>query len=147
MFVRVVLFQSLICGLWTLLMRGKKTTSTGTLSLHYPPTMNSLLQQSIKRISLNTTIHQQIRQATKKAGGSTKNGRDSAGRRLGIKVQHHNPISAGGIIVRQRGSKIRAGENVGMGKDHTLFAKITGFVQFSDHAVRKRKVVSVVAAI
>ena len=108
--------------------------------------MNSILQPSIKRISSNT-INQQIRHATKKAGGSTKNGRDSAGRRLGIKVQHDNPISAGGIIVRQRGTKMRAGQNVGMGKDHTLFAKVNGFVQFSNHAVRKhQKVVSVVAA-
>lgn len=67
--------------------------------------------------------------ATKKAGGSTNNGRDSIGRRLGVKILHKQPAKAGSILVRQRGQKFRAGENVGMGKDHTLFAKIEGIVR------------------
>jgi len=67
--------------------------------------------------------------ATKKAGGSTNNGRDSIGRRLGVKILHNQPAKAGSILVRQRGQKFRAGENVGIGKDHTLFARIAGVVR------------------
>ena len=67
--------------------------------------------------------------ATKKAGGSTSNGRDSIGRRLGVKVLHNEPAKAGSILVRQRGQRFRAGDNVGMGKDHTLFAKVAGLVR------------------
>jgi large subunit ribosomal protein L27 len=66
--------------------------------------------------------------ASKKAGGSTSNNRDSAGRRLGIKVWPNQATKAGGIIIRQRGQKFRPGENVGMGKDHTLFALVPGTV-------------------
>ena len=68
--------------------------------------------------------------AHKKAGGSTRNGRDSAGRRLGIKKFGGESVLAGNIIVRQRGTKFHPGENVGMGKDHTLFALTTGSVNF-----------------
>jgi len=68
--------------------------------------------------------------ATKKAGGSSKNGRDSAGRRLGTKKGDGQGVIPGNIIVRQRGTKIRPGKNVGMGKDHTLFALIEGKVEF-----------------
>lgn len=67
--------------------------------------------------------------ATKKAGGSTNNGRDSIGRRLGVKILHNQPAKAGSILVRQRGQKFRAGDNVGMGTDHTLFSKIAGVVR------------------
>jgi large subunit ribosomal protein L27 len=67
-----------------------------------------------------------------KAGGSTKNGRDSKAKRLGVKVFGDQVINAGGIIVRQRGTKFHAGGNVGMGKDHTLFALISGIVKFSE---------------
>lgn len=69
--------------------------------------------------------------ATKKAGGSSRNGRDSAGRRLGVKKFGGEKILAGGIIVRQRGTKFYAGKNVGMGRDHTLFALKDGVVSFS----------------
>ena len=65
-----------------------------------------------------------------KAQGSTHNGRDSEGRRLGAKAADGELISAGSIIYRQRGTKIYPGVNVGMGKDHTLFAKITGYVRY-----------------
>jgi large subunit ribosomal protein L27 len=68
--------------------------------------------------------------ATKKAGGSSKNGRDSAGRRLGAKKSDGQAVIPGNIIFRQRGTKIRAGKNVGMGKDHTLFAMVAGKVEF-----------------
>ena len=68
--------------------------------------------------------------ATKKAGGSSKNGRDSAGRRLGAKKSDGQAVIPGNIIVRQRGTKIRPGNNVGMGKDHTLFALIEGKVEY-----------------
>jgi large subunit ribosomal protein L27 len=68
--------------------------------------------------------------AHKKAGGSSRNGRDSAGRRLGVKKSGNQAVVAGNIIVRQRGTKFFAGENVGMGKDHTLFATANGKVQF-----------------
>ena len=68
--------------------------------------------------------------AHKKAGGSSRNGRDSAGRRLGVKKFGCESVLAGNIIVRQRGTKFHPGENVGMGKDHTLFALTTGSVNF-----------------
>ncbi len=67
--------------------------------------------------------------AQKKAGGSSRNGRDSAGRRLGVKRTDGQFVRAGNILVRQRGTPIRPGENVGIGKDHTLFAKIDGVVK------------------
>ncbi|MBV8666433.1 MAG: 50S ribosomal protein L27 [Burkholderiaceae bacterium] len=69
--------------------------------------------------------------AHKKGGGTTRNGRDSESKRLGVKVYGGQAINAGGIIVRQRGTKVHPGENVGMGKDHTLFALIDGKVQFT----------------
>ena len=68
--------------------------------------------------------------AHKKAGGSSRNGRDSAGRRLGVKKFGGESVLAGNIIVQQRGTKFHPGENVGMGKDHTLFALTTGSVNF-----------------
>ena len=69
--------------------------------------------------------------ATKKAGGSSKNGRDSEAKRLGVKAFGSELIPAGSIIVRQRGTRFHAGNNVGMGKDHTLFAKVDGYVEFT----------------
>lgn len=69
--------------------------------------------------------------AHKKAGGSSRNGRDSAGRRLGVKKFGGQDVIAGNILVRQRGTKVWAGDNVGMGKDHTLFALVEGQVSFS----------------
>lgn len=75
--------------------------------------------------------------ATKKAGGSTENGRDSAGRRLGIKKFGNELVVAGNIIVRQRGTRFFAGAGVGMGKDHTLFALQDGKVLFSQKGRRK----------
>ena len=70
--------------------------------------------------------------AHKKAGGSSRNGRDSAGRRLGVKLFGDQKAEGGNIIIRQRGTKYYAGENVAMGKDHTLFAKIAGVVKFRE---------------
>lgn len=75
--------------------------------------------------------------AHKKAGGSTSNGRDSQAKRLGVKVFGGQTIKAGGIIVRQRGTQFHAGINVGMGKDHTLFALSSGKVQFVEKQLRK----------
>lgn len=80
--------------------------------------------------------------ATKKAGGSSKNGRDSAGRRLGTKKGDGQGVIPGNIIVRQRGAKIRPGKNVGMGKDHTLFALTEGKVKFLSK--RNQQLVNVV---
>lgn len=68
--------------------------------------------------------------AHKKGGGSTRNGRDSQAKCLGVKVFGDAAVSAGGIIVRQRGTKFHAGDNVGMGKDHTLYALVDGVVKF-----------------
>jgi large subunit ribosomal protein L27 len=68
--------------------------------------------------------------AHKKAGGSSRNGRDSAGQRLGVKIFGGQAISAGNVIIRQRGTQFHPGTNVGMGKDHTLFAKADGHVAF-----------------
>ena len=70
--------------------------------------------------------------AHKKAGGSSRNGRDSAGRRLGVKKFGGESVLAGNIIVRQRGTKVNPGQNVGMGKDHTLFALVEGKVDFRE---------------
>ena len=84
--------------------------------------------------------------AHKKAGGSTRNGRDSESKRLGVKVFGGQAINAGGIIVRQRGTQFHAGDNVGMGKDHTLFAKSDGAVRFEIKGPRNRRYVSVVTA-
>ncbi len=84
--------------------------------------------------------------AHKKAGGSSRNGRDSHSKRLGVKRYGGELIPAGSIIIRQRGTQVHPGENVGMGKDHTLFAKITGKVSFSIKGVLKRKIVSVIPA-
>ena len=75
-----------------------------------------------------------------KAQGSTQNGRDSAGRRLGAKAADGQKINAGSIIYRQRGTKIYPGKNVGIGKDHTLFALITGVVKFERSGKNKKKV-------
>ena len=70
--------------------------------------------------------------AHKKAGGSSRNGRDSAGRRLGVKKYGGESVLAGNIIVRQRGTKVNPGKNVGMGKDHTLYALVEGTVAFRE---------------
>jgi len=83
--------------------------------------------------------------AHKKAGGSSRNGRDSHSKRLGVKVFGDQFVRAGGIILRQRGTKMHPGENVGMGKDHTLFAKSDGKVSFSVKGALKRKIVSVIS--
>ena len=82
--------------------------------------------------------------AHKKAGSSSKNGRDSVGQRLGVKRGDGQLVNAGTIIVRQRGSTFHPGENVGMGKDYTLFATATGTVKFS-HETKSKKRVSIVA--
>ena len=84
--------------------------------------------------------------AHKKAGGSSRNGRDSESKRLGVKRYGGQLINAGSIIVRQRGTRFHAGENVGMGKDHTLFAKVTGTVQFAVKGAERRKTVVIVPA-
>jgi large subunit ribosomal protein L27 len=81
--------------------------------------------------------------AHKKAGGSTKNGRESQSKRLGVKKFGGEQVLAGNILVRQRGTPYRAGENVGIGTDHTLFAKKNGRVQFRKKGVEKRTFVSV----
>ncbi|MEO6697945.1 MAG: 50S ribosomal protein L27 [Paraperlucidibaca sp.] len=83
--------------------------------------------------------------AHKKAGGSTRNGRDSEAKRLGVKVYGGQQIQAGGIIIRQRGTQFWAGENVGMGRDHTLFAKAHGVVKFVTKGAFNRKYVVVEA--
>jgi large subunit ribosomal protein L27 len=84
--------------------------------------------------------------AHKKAGGSSRNGRDSESKRLGVKKFGGQVVSAGNILVRQRGTKVHAGVNVGCGKDHTLFAKANGVVKFETKGARNRKFVSVVPA-
>ena len=80
--------------------------------------------------------------ATKKAGGSSRNGRDSAGRRLGVKKYGGQHVIPGNIIVRQRGTKFHPGSNVGIGKDHTIFAKSNGKVSFKK--TRSRTFISVI---
>lgn len=84
--------------------------------------------------------------AHKKAGGSTRNGRDSASKRLGVKCFGGETVKAGNIIVRQRGTRFHAGSNVGLGKDHTLFAKADGKVEFVSRGPKSRTFVQVVSA-
>ena len=84
--------------------------------------------------------------AHKKAGGSTRNGRDSESKRLGVKMFGGQAIKAGNIIVRQRGTQFHAGYGVGLGKDHTRFAKVDGVVKFETKGAFGRKYVSVVTA-
>ncbi|MCB6183984.1 50S ribosomal protein L27 [Leeia sp. TBRC 13508] len=84
--------------------------------------------------------------AHKKAGGSSRNGRDSEAKRLGTKAYGGELVSAGSIIIRQRGTRFHAGDNVGMGKDHTLFAKVDGHVEFAVKGALKRKTVNIIPA-
>jgi large subunit ribosomal protein L27 len=84
--------------------------------------------------------------AHKKAGGSSRNGRDSQAKRLGVKTYGGEQVNAGQILVRQRGTQVHPGTNVGMGRDHTLFARVTGRVQYAVKGANSRKTVSVVPA-
>ena len=84
--------------------------------------------------------------AHKKAGGSSRNGRDSESKRLGVKRYGGQDVLAGNIIVRQRGTQFHPGSGVGLGRDHTLFALVDGTVEFSTKGPKKRRTVSIVAA-
>ena len=84
--------------------------------------------------------------AHKKGGGSSRNGRDSRGRRLGVKRYDGETVQPGTIILRQRGTRFHPGKNVGLGRDHTIFALIDGRVKFAPYARGRRKQVSVFAA-
>ena len=84
--------------------------------------------------------------AHKKAGGSSRNGRDSKSKRLGVKRFGGETVSAGSILVRQRGTKFHPGKNVGCGKDHTLFAKVDGKVSFIKKGMKLRQFVSIDSA-
>lgn len=84
--------------------------------------------------------------AHKKAGGSSRNGRDSQAKRLGVKCFGGQTVAAGSIIVRQRGTRVHPGDNVGMGKDHTLFAKVGGKIEFRFKGPDHKRTVSVVPA-
>lgn len=81
--------------------------------------------------------------AHKKAGGSSRNGRDSQAKRLGVKVYGGEAINAGSIILRQRGTQFHPGDNVGIGRDHTLFALVDGHVRFETRGAQNRRTVSV----
>ncbi|HEU4350691.1 MAG TPA: 50S ribosomal protein L27 [Burkholderiales bacterium] len=83
--------------------------------------------------------------AHKKAGGSSRNGRDSKAKRLGVKIYGGERVNAGQILVRQRGTRVHAGANVGIGRDHTLFARVTGQVQYAVRGEDQKNTVSVVA--
>ena len=82
--------------------------------------------------------------AHKKAGGSSRNGRDSKAKRLGVKVYGGERVNAGQILVRQRGTRVHAGANVGIGRDHTLFARVNGQVQYAIRGEDEKNTVSVV---
>jgi large subunit ribosomal protein L27 len=81
--------------------------------------------------------------AHKKAGGSSRNGRDSESKRLGVKAYGGELVNAGSIIVRQRGTKFHPGQHVGIGKDHTLFALVAGNVKFAPHGPKQKNTVSI----
>jgi large subunit ribosomal protein L27 len=82
--------------------------------------------------------------AHKKAGGSSRNGRDSKSKRLGVKTYGGEQVSAGQILVRQRGTRVHPGVNVGMGRDHTLYARVDGQVQFAVHGANSRSTVNII---
>ncbi len=82
--------------------------------------------------------------AHKKAGGSSRNGRDSQAKRLGVKVYGGERVNAGQILVRQRGTRVHPGANVGIGRDHTLFARVTGQVKYAVSGEERKNTVSVV---
>lgn len=84
--------------------------------------------------------------AHKKAGGSSRNGRDSESKRLGVKRYGGQMVSAGNILVRQRGTEFHAGENVGMGRDHTLFALVDGTVSFTIKGEKRRRTICITPA-
>jgi len=84
--------------------------------------------------------------AHKKAGGSSRNGRDSQAKRLGVKVYGGEKVNAGQILVRQRGTRVHAGTNVGMGRDHTLYARVNGQVKYAIHGADGNNTVSVIPA-
>ncbi len=84
--------------------------------------------------------------AHKKAGGSSRNGRDSQAKRLGVKVYGGERVNPGQILVRQRGTRVHPGANVGMGRDHTLFARVAGQVQYAVRGESQRSTVSVIPA-
>ena len=84
--------------------------------------------------------------AHKKAGGSSRNGRDPQSKRLGVKVYGGERVNAGQILVRQRGTKVHAGANVGMGRDHTLFARVAGQVQYAVRGEDNNNTVSIIPA-
>jgi len=84
--------------------------------------------------------------AHKKAGGSSRNGRDSQSKRLGVKVFGGERVNAGQILVRQRGTRVHAGANVGIGRDHTLYARVSGLVQYKVRGEDRNNTVSVIAA-
>mgnify|MGYP001389708462 CR=1 FL=1 len=84
--------------------------------------------------------------AHKKAGGSSRNGRDSNAKRLGVKCSGGQVVRAGSILIRQRGTKFLPGENVGIGKDHTLFAKKDGVVNFITRGLKNKKTVQIFAS-
>jgi large subunit ribosomal protein L27 len=94
-----------------------------------------LRRKTMIKMNLNIQLF-----ASKKGVGSTKNGRDSAGRRLGAKLSDGQTAKAGNIIYRQRGTKIYPGNNVGMGKDHTLYTKVNGVVKFERKGKDKKQV-------
>ena len=83
--------------------------------------------------------------AHKKAGGSSRNGRDSQSKRLGVKRYGGELVPAGSIIVRQRGTRVHAGDNVGMGRDHTLYARVAGQVRFAVRGAYNKKTVDIVS--
>jgi large subunit ribosomal protein L27 len=84
--------------------------------------------------------------AHKKAGGSSRNGRDSKAKRLGVKIYGGERVNAGQILVRQRGTRVHPGTNVGIGRDHTLYARVTGQVQYSVRGQDQNNIVSVIPA-
>ena len=100
-------------------------------------------KSGVSSINAAANSLQSIRFATKKAGGSSKNGRDSPGQRLGLKKFGGEHVTPGHIILRQRGQKYHHGENTYMSRDHTIHAKIEGYVKFKWNRIKKHQIVSV----
>ncbi|KAJ6813132.1 50S ribosomal protein L27, chloroplastic-like [Iris pallida] len=119
-------------------------SSFKTLSLSSLSSSSHLSGQSVsvplRRVPASVSFPLTIESAHKKGAGSTKNGRDSKGKRLGVKIYGDQAAQPGSIIVRQRGTKFHPGKNVGLGKDHTIFSLIDGLVKFEKYGPDKKKI-------
>src|SRR5688572_2079629 len=120
--------------------RSRSSRCAGANTINAP---RAIARTTRKSVWTRSPSHQETAMAHKKAGGSSRNGRDSQSKRLGLKAFGGELVNAGSILVRQRGTVFHPGMNVGIGKDHTLFATATGHVKYSEHGPKNKSTVSI----